>query len=155
VLAPQLELAGGEQCITKTGTMDDTILIDKPSWLPGLLRQHFAHLAPGDPLFPLEASHTVSLFKNAAIALGLPAQVCLYQLRHGGASDDLLTKERAMADIKSRGRWKTESSLRRYAKPAQVHRLLASLPPEKLLYARSSWQHLEELMTQQRAPRLP
>eukprot|EP00972_Heterocapsa_arctica_P038827 5721550-Heterocapsa_arctica.AAC.1 len=62
---------------------------------------------------------SVSLFKAACDLLGLLRGTCMYQMRHGGASEDLLSHSRPQDDVKRRGRWSTDSSLRRYAKPAQ------------------------------------
>jgi hypothetical protein len=42
-----------------------------------------------------------------------------YSFRHAGASHDLVTKERTTAEVKARGRWRSDSSLRRYGKPAK------------------------------------
>ena len=44
----------------------------------------------------------------------------LYSLRHGGASDDFLTKRRTLPEIKHRGRWRADSSVRRYTKIARA-----------------------------------
>lgn len=50
----------------------------------------------------------------------------------GGNTDDLLGRCRDSAKVKARGWWRSVPSLRRYAKPAQVHKLLAALPPKRL-----------------------
>ena len=39
-----------------------------------------------------------------------------YRLRHGGASRDFARKLRSLESIQQRGRWKSQSSLRRYQK---------------------------------------
>ena len=41
-----------------------------------------------------------------------------YSFRHGGASHDALNHVRTPEQIKLRGRWKSDSSLQRYTKPA-------------------------------------
>ena len=43
-----------------------------------------------------------------------------YCLRHGGASHDMLTKERSLQEIKNRGRWRSDAPLRRYQKAARA-----------------------------------
>ena len=73
------------------------------------------------------------MFSNAARALGLP-QVHPYQLRHGGAAHDLLFRRRERAAVKARGRWVTESSLRRYTKTGQVQKMLNAVSPAVLKY---------------------
>lgn len=46
---------------------------------------------------------------------------CLYGLRHGGASHDTLNRLRSLQQVKERGRWVTDSSVRRYkGKPCAV-----------------------------------
>ena len=42
--------------------------------------------------------------------------VCLYGLRHGGASHDTLNRLRALHQVKERGRWVTDASVNRYRK---------------------------------------
>jgi integrase len=155
VMAPQEDDPGAVQDLTKTGTMDDTIILDLPAWMPKLVAFRFGSLRPLDDLFPMSPATSVVLFKAACGLLGLPRGTCMYQMRHGGASEDLLSHSRPQDDVKRRGRWSTDSSLRRYAKPAQVQRLLGSLAPEKLSYALDSWEHLEALIFQRVVPRLP
>jgi integrase len=155
VMAPQEDDPCVVQDLTKTGTMDDTIILDLPPWLPKLVVLHFKSLLPLDDLFPMSPATSVALFKTGCDLLGLPRGTCMYQMRHGGASNDLLSHARPQDDVKRRGRWSTDSSLRRYAKPAQVQRLLGSLAPEKLSYALDSWEHLEALIFQRMVPRLP
>ena len=95
--------------------------------------------------------HTMTWFKAATAHLGLP-HLCLYQLRHGGASEELLEGRRSISEIMARGRWDTSSSLRRYAKPAQLQKLLGSLPPVKASYAQQSLLALSDLLIGRRAP---
>lgn len=153
-VAPQEDQPLTPQAISKTGTMDDTILLDQPPWMAPLVKHHFLHLKPQDRLFDIPTATTVLEFQKAARLLGLES-LCLYQLRHGGASEDLLGHLRPLDEIQARGRWRTMSSLRRYAKPAQLHRLLNSLDQAKLSYARESWEHLPDIMLQTRKARLP
>eukprot|EP00959_Pyramimonas_sp_CCMP1952_P054432 1138335-Pyramimonas_sp.AAC.1 len=47
---------------------------------------------------------------------GAPAPSCM--LAHGGASDDAPGNVRALEQIKRRGRWRAEASVRRYEKHA-------------------------------------
>ena len=96
----------------------------------------------------------VVLFRDASLLLGLHG-VCLYQLRHGGASEDVLGQKRTIQAVQARGRWRTDSSLRRYAKPAQLQRLLASMPAAKVSFARGSLARLRELLHGEASPRRP
>ena len=43
---------------------------------------------------------SVKVFKRAVAHLGLPPEMCLYQLRHGGASEDFLSGTCSEAAIK-------------------------------------------------------
>ena len=56
------------------------------------------------------------------------ANIHPHMLRHGGASDDALRQTRAMIDIKRRGRWAADSSVKRYEKHARVLKSLENLP---------------------------
>ena len=127
--------------------------LDDP-WLAGLVAGQFQHLAPTDLLFPATSDQAVREFKEAAKLLKLP-DLCLYQLRHGGASEDVLSKNRTSDEVKSRCRWRTETSLRRYAKLAQVQRLLNSLSPNLRAYAEQSFNNLEGLMSRKVRASLP
>jgi integrase len=125
-LAPQEANPKSLQAVTKTGVVDDTIVIDRPTWLAPIIEDKIKDLLDNDLVFPEDAATVVTLFKRAGAALGLPG-LCMYQLRHGGASEDLLSADRTPHEVKARGRWTTDSSLRRYAKPAQIQRLLGSM----------------------------
>ena len=75
------------------------------------------------------------MFIAAAVALGLGRlRPCLYGLRHGGASEDLLTKARTVLDVKTRGRWSSDSSLKRYGKQTRLLSELQKVPQEVLHY---------------------
>ena len=108
-------------------------------------------LAPDDPVFALDETLTVNLFRQAGESLGLP-KLCFYQLRRGGASEEMLDGSRLPEVIQARGRWRTQSSVRRYAKPAQFQRLLNSMPEAKLDYARKSYEALGQLVRHELAP---
>ena len=153
-IAPQEDDPNVRQAVTKTGTMDDTIIFDQPPWFSDLIVKNFEMLPAEAPLFPFSAAEAAFHFKLAAGAMGLP-ELCMYQLRHGGASEDLLGQVRDIAAIKARGRWRTESSLRRYAKPAQIQRLLNKLDKRRRDFAEHSWNHLPDLLNLRRPAALP
>ena len=67
-------------------------------------------------------------FLRAATKVGLKNMgLVLYSLRHGGASDDTLRKARPLNEVKKRGRWRADSSVRRYEKKGSVQAVLALL----------------------------
>ena len=70
---------------------------------------------------------------GAALRLDPPPQ--LYQLRHTGASSDFASQRRTLPEIKRRGRWRAESSVRRYEKGGRLTDLLARLPAPTRKYA--------------------
>eukprot|EP00974_Lingulodinium_polyedra_P015541 1505344-Lingulodinium_polyedra.AAC.1 len=53
----------------------------------------------------------------------------LYQLRHGGPSHDRLHDLRTRGAVKDRGRWASDSSLRRYEAHARVQQVMQKLTP--------------------------
>ena len=75
------------------------------------------------------------MFQLAARALGLePLRPCLYALRHGGASDDVLTQRRSMLAVKARGRWASDDSLKRYGKATRLLSEVQKMPPATVAY---------------------
>ena len=115
----------------------DTIILDKPFWMTRLEETTFGWLKPMDLLFPDDASRVVAALTSACVDLGFPP-LCLYQLRHGAASEDILSKEREYLEVKARGCRTTDVSLRRYAKPAQLHRLMGALSPRARAYSETA-----------------
>ncbi|CAK0829896.1 unnamed protein product [Prorocentrum cordatum] len=85
---------------SKTQTFDGTVIFDHPEWLGEVLGSWAATAADDRELFPLEAARVARLFKAAADRLGVEAP--LRQLRHGGASDDLLKRRRTLSEIQPR-----------------------------------------------------
>lgn len=66
-----------------------------------------------------------------------------YQMRHGGASEDLGMGIRDHAAVKSRGRWFTDQSVRRYAKIGKIQQMISRLSPPALEYCQWSLANLE------------
>lgn len=74
----------------------------------------------------------------------------LYALRHGGASDDLLSMRRTRKEVKDRGRWRTDQSLNRYAKRARMQQLIAELGQLVIDFAHIVDNHLAKLIVDTR-----
>ena len=53
---------------------------------------------------------------------------CSYGARHGGASEDLSSQRRSRAEVKARGRWADERSLKRYGKQTRLQHELTKVP---------------------------
>ena len=140
---------------SKTNTYDDTILLDSidfpnlGSMINDLARRRASHFFLfGD----FKSDELRTAFENASQLLKLPPLV-LYQLRHGGASHDLLYRRREMEAIKQRGRWRTDASLRRYAKQGKVQSMVANLTNEVRVYADYSMQNIENVLLLKQPPR--
>lgn len=87
--------------------------------------------------YSLEASR--KLYQKSGSWLGLPG-LHVYQLRHGGASDDLCAKLRDHNGVKDRGRWQTDTSVKRYAKAGKIQKLLSRMPKWSIQYCKQSVQ---------------
>ena len=87
--------------------------------------------APTDLLFRMDYPTLHASWKKALISLNLPQDFAvLYQIRHSGASWDALRKYRSLLEIKLRGRWAADSSLKRYENHAQVAQHFERLSPQ-------------------------
>ena len=146
------------QHLSKTNTFNDTVLLDHPVWLGDVLLA----LATGRPahslLFDLKGPVVVTVWKEVVRRVGLPSTTVLYQLRHAGASGDLLSRRWKEAEIQSGGRLSTAASLRRYAKPGQVQKFLLQQSLATQGYAQwcfDKWEGLVKGSVPARAPPYP
>jgi hypothetical protein len=115
---------------SKTGYFDETIVLDDVLSRSAL--QPFFRLLRGDggtePLWPFDHNRLVAEYATTMKELQLTAlETSLYALRHGGASTDFLLRRRPLAEIKMRGRWTSDASLRRYQKSAVVQQEVAKM----------------------------
>jgi len=126
-----LLLNASENCTpSKTGEFDESLSHDNTEffWVGGLLTRLRAGRGATQPLLDLTYATWAAQFTQAAVVAGLGAlgPPTLYQLRHGGASHELATRARPLAEIKKRGRWASDNSVRRYEKsgllPTQLQR---------------------------------
>ena len=116
---------------SKTHEYDESLLCDSPllpQLGPALLR-HARGRPRGDRLFSVCQADVARDLRDACLRLRVPPplEVVMYKYRHGGASTDFACKHRSLAEVKLRGRWKSDASLRRYEKGGrlaeQLHRL--------------------------------
>ena len=140
---------------SKTQQFDDTIIVANNSfpWLPGLLlvflrARQMLGLGPDACLRPFSLEELRHWFQLAFTALGL--DFCLYMLRHGGAANDLLQKFRLWEEIRNRGRWMCDSSVRRYAKAGTVQRAVQKMPPAVVKWGSEMLQHLQKALLDQK-----
>ncbi|CAK0866370.1 unnamed protein product [Prorocentrum cordatum] len=135
---------GPHRELTKTGTSDETVILDHPAWLSECLAAHVRGKAPTDLISPTPGAFVAAQFGVAARKRGLP-RVCLYQLRHGGASDVILSGRRDRKTVKARGHWRTDSSLNRYGKPGAAHQLLNATTPASRDFGRQMFEVMGSL----------
>ena len=101
----------------KTGLYDESVMWDTDPWILPWFARLTVGRRPEELLWPFSHADHLLLFEKVTSLLQLHAlRPCLYALRHGGASDDLLTGRRSVMEVKRRGGWAAESSVKRYAK---------------------------------------
>ena len=70
----------------------------------------------------------------------------LYMARHTGASLDRLENRISLEEVRRRGRWRAESSVRRYEKRALIQEVYASLADEQRRYCQRAEQQLVRML---------
>ena len=144
LMAEQWSVAIGSSLVAhpvpgKTGEFDEAVLLSSLSattW--PILRVLEKSLHPANKLWPFTAPEFGDMIVTAAAAAGLGhMNLTPYGSRHGGASYDRFANRRPVAEVKARGRWKTDSTLKRCAKSALYLRQLSALPPEAVFNATS------------------
>ena len=108
---------------TKTGLFDESLTLDsvERAWLGLLLEELARGRRPEEFLFDVTMSRWDKLYRAAARRLGAEhLHPVLYLLRHTGASADVLKRRRDTLEVKRRGRWLSDSALRRYEKHARA-----------------------------------
>ena len=131
----------------KTGQFDESILLDTLASLDPLFRQLLAERAGATRLWPHTPDQFIVRWNQIVVELELAAvNPCRYALRHGGASEDILSQRRALADVKRRGRWVSDSSLKRYGKETRLLSELLKIHPNVLSFGREVMLHFEALM---------
>jgi len=117
---------------SKTGEYDESIVLDNDDYafLSPLLRAMTTGRRADEQLLPGDYQTWAGVFGAAGVALRLQelGPPVLYQLRHGGASAELLSGQRDVSGIKKRGRWLSDTSLRRYEKGGRIAQQMARLP---------------------------
>lgn len=132
----------------KVGVFDNSIPLDSVErvWLGEILNHHVQGLKDvEDNIFPFTMEQYRKEFCRAAKRLQMDG-LHPYQLRHGGAADDLCSKQRDYPGVKQRGRWATDQSVRRYTKVGKVQQLLNRLPNGALEYCQWCHRNLEKVL---------
>ena len=79
-------------------------------------------------MFEFQYSELLAEFRKACRDLGFQ-DPSLYRLRHGGASHDAAARLRSIVEIKRRGRWASDTSVRRYEKRTWLQSVECKVSP--------------------------
>ena len=141
---------------SKTGMMDESVLIDYGDWLHPYLRELVKNRRPEAPLWPFTQRQLCQCFAVVCSSLKFQALgPTLYSNRHGGASEDILRGRRTLAEAQRRGRWRTDTSVRRYCKEAKLMSELGKLDPKIIAFGRASELALPQLFANPRLAQSP
>ena len=121
---------------SKTGELDESVAINRP-----FIGKAIARLAlmkrRGEVLFGPTLAEMRNAFVRAAHRCGVGhLQPVLYMGRHSGASLDSLEGRLKLEEIKKRGRWRTDASVRRYEKHALVQKVWLEMAETDRRFAR-------------------
>lgn len=131
----------------KIGVFDNALAINSKEmlWMGNELLSHAKKLNhKDDMLFNFNMDSFREEFARCGRMLNL-GEVHPYQLRHGGATHDLTSGRRDHSGVKARGRWKTDQSVRRYAKTGRVQQLLNQMSAAQISYCRWSEQNIAKV----------
>jgi hypothetical protein len=110
-----------------------------------LLRERPCH--PDSLIFELSHESLLKLFKEGLEWLSLAGWgFSLYSCRHGGPSEDVCYGMRSLEVVKRRGRWASESSLRRYEEKGRLHVVYSHVPRHILSFCVSIEKNLEYIV---------
>ncbi|CAE7380279.1 gag-pol [Symbiodinium natans] len=115
---------------SKVEVSNETILLDNKEipWLGAALECMTA--ISGAALFPTNYTELLDTWHRALKQLGLGFKFAVpHQLRHSGASWDRFKNYRSLLEVKHRGRWAADSSLKRYEQHAMVAQQFEKLAP--------------------------
>jgi hypothetical protein len=117
------------QVRSKTLIFDDSVVLDgeHSKLMDALLRPLVQERRGQEPLFSFSLQELTKAFQKAQETLQIPVRP-LYSLRHSGPAHDHLQKTRTLSNIKKRGRWQSDRSVRRYEKSGRTAMLLDRLP---------------------------
>jgi hypothetical protein len=140
--------------ISKTGTKDDSILMDSP-WLHflGPLMSQLSKGKPLEPVWSFDYSEYLSVFHECCLKLKL--SIVPYQARHSGPSIDRARSFRTQEEVRKRGGWMSRSSVARYEKAGRLAATWQTLDHRVQLTCLSAERYLEEIMLGQDYPNIP
>ena len=141
----------------KTGIFDNTLHFDNPltkDWLGPALVKLAKLRGPNSLLFQFKPQKFREKFQEAGSLLGAKG-LHTYQLRHGGASDDLNSQIRDFAAVRERGRWRTDASVRRYAKTGKIQKMMENMAKHHLDFCKWAQMNMAKVLSGKVAPRMP
>ncbi|CAK0846210.1 unnamed protein product [Prorocentrum cordatum] len=141
----------------KTGPWDFTIVLDTFAFFtPALLSLKRRAGSPTVRHRSFPPGSLGTCMKEAVCALGLndfPAPA--HGLRHGGASDDLLSKRRQVLEVQQRGGWASDRNFKRCAKQARIIAELQRLGPRIIACGQAMDAALSDIFLTGRAVPVP
>lgn len=138
----------------KVGVFDNTIALNSADriWIGDVISTMMKGKDKEAKIFSFSMEEFRKQFGEVSKILGIPG-LHPYQLRHGGAAHDLASKARDHAQVKARGRWSTDQSVRRYTKTGKIQTLLGQLSKGSLEYCRWSQRNLKSVMSGRMQPK--
>ena len=141
----------------KSGEFDESVRmdIDELEWMNDIFVELRAD-GSSEPVWSFLNVHLTSMLRDPAALSGVShLRPQLYSLRHGGASHDALTRRRPLSEIKKRGRWASDQTVRRYEKAALAQREANRLSHASDAYGTWVATHLRELFTNEVIAKAP
>lgn len=141
---------------SKTGLSDESILLDSPT-MPhlGNMIGKLKKARKSGPLFRINYAQLKNHWHKTLQQVGLRRDwAVLYQLRHSGPSHDRLHRLRTTLEVKLRGRWEADSSVKRYEAHSKLALEFQNLPPEVQRQALQAEQSLGSLMARSQFPKV-
>ena len=129
---------------SKTGEFDLSLRLDSAWFRP--VSPLLSILKEGDPqarVFPFDYFHYLKVFKTSTATL--KEKVVPYQTRHSGASIDRLLGVRSALEVKQRGGWRSDTSVRRYERHARIQHSAARFSSDMAVYLDQCERQLGEM----------
>lgn len=140
----------GIQATSKVGESDEALEIDQEylQWLGPALMKSTQSKDPSTKLFPFQMSAATQEFQKAVKFLQYDQHsvACVYQIRHGAASTDVLQKLRTLEQVQKRGRWATMSSVRRYSNGGRISQVFQELSKKDREKATSAEKRIAKIL---------
>ena len=134
---------------SKVGSFNDSIVLDHPKrqWLGIWLGRLAKQVGPHVLLFGFSYHAWATTAKAAAELVGLVVfNPTLYMVRHPGPSIDVAEKTRTLAEVKTRDRWASDTSVRRYEKHNQLTKQWHMLSAKAQQFSLSVLAHIPNLL---------